>query len=59
MLPPEANSPRQTSGNPKTAFGLAKRMSVPSSISIPLTTQGPLTAATIGLGKTMSRSTAS
>ena len=50
VLPPEGNRPRQTSGRPKTASGLAMRKSVPSSISMPLATQGPLTAATIGLG---------
>ena len=49
LVPPLAKMPRRGSSMPNTASGLASRMSVPLSISIPPATHGPFTAAMIGL----------
>jgi hypothetical protein len=49
VVPPPANRPRLGSITPKVARSVARRMSVPPSISMPPATQGPSTAAMIGL----------
>jgi hypothetical protein len=48
-VPPPANSPRFGSITANRASGVATRMSVDPSISIPPATHTPFTAATIGL----------
>ena len=49
VVPPPANRPRLGSITPNTDRSVAMRMSVPPSISMPPATQGPSTAAMIGL----------
>ena len=49
VVPPPANKPRFGSITPNLAFGVAMRMSIPPSISMPPATHGPFTAATMGL----------
>ena len=49
VVPPPAKRPRLGSITPNLALVVATRMSMPPSISMPPATQGPFTAAMIGL----------